>query len=163
MALAHAYAETPVGRLKLVADADALVAILWSDADAARVALPPTIEQPAHPVLAETGAQLARYFARGLTRFDLPLRFAGTDFQQAVWQALLDIPYGETCSYSDIARRIGRPDAVRAVGAANGRNPISIVAPCHRVVGTSGALTGFAGGVAVKRRLLDLERPTLFG
>jgi methylated-DNA-[protein]-cysteine S-methyltransferase len=96
-----------------------------------------------------------------LERFDLPLDFRGTDFQKQVWAALLTIPFGETRSYGAIARQIGRPSASRAVGAANGRNPISIVAPCHRVIGSGGALTGFAGGIEVKRFLLELESPRL--
>ena len=93
--------------------------------------------------------------------FELPLDFRGTDFQRQVWSALLEIPFGETRSYGDIARSIGRPTACRAVGAANGRNPISIVAPCHRVIGHSGGLTGFAGGIEAKRYLLELERAAL--
>ena len=114
-------------------------------------------EDPGHPVLVRTERQLAAYFAGTLTRFDVPLDFQGTDFQKSVWTALLTIPFGETRSYGEIARQIGRPSASRAVGAANGRNPLSIVAPCHRVVGAGGALTGFAGGLEVKRRLLGLE------
>ncbi|MGL4476919.1 MAG: methylated-DNA--[protein]-cysteine S-methyltransferase, partial [Aeromonas veronii] len=91
-------------------------------------------------------------------RFSLPLAAHGTTFQQAVWQALCDIPYGETRSYSDIARAIGKPDAVRAVGAANGRNPLSIIVPCHRVIGQNSSLTGYAGGLEIKKTLLALER-----
>ncbi|KRW60606.1 cysteine methyltransferase [Aeromonas allosaccharophila] len=105
------------------------------------------------PFLAEFDA----YFAGRLQRFSLPLAAHGTAFQQAVWQALCDIPYGETRSYSDIARAIGKPDAVRAVGAANGRNPLSIIVPCHRVIGQNGSLTGYAGGLEIKKMLLDLE------
>lgn len=106
------------------------------------------------PFLAEFDA----YFAGRLQRFSLPLAARGTAFQQAVWQALCDIPYGETRSYSDIARTIGKPDAVRAVGAANGRNPLSIIVPCHRVIGQNGSLTGYAGGLEIKKTLLALER-----
>jgi methylated-DNA-[protein]-cysteine S-methyltransferase len=102
---------------------------------------------------------LAAYFAGNLKAFNIPLNIKGTEFQKRVWAALLTMPFGETRSYSQIARRIGHPAAVRAVGAANGRNPISIVAPCHRVVGASGALTRFAGGLDAKRYLLDLEAP----
>ena len=109
-------------------------------------------------MLVETERQLCAYFAGELTRFDLPLDFQETEFQKSVWAALLTIPLGETRSYGEIARQIGHPTAFRAVGAANGRNPISIVAPCHRVVGSTGALTGFAGGLATKERLLGLER-----
>ena len=149
---------SPVGALTLVADDEALTAILWEDDDPARVPHGARIEAPDLPLLVETARQLAAYFAGRLTAFDLPLAFNGTVFQQQVWQALLTIPFGETRSYAEIARQIGRPDACRAVGAANGRNPISIVAPCHRVVGSTGALTGFAGGIAAKRYLLALER-----
>lgn len=106
------------------------------------------------PFLAEFDA----YFAGRLQRFSLPLAARGTAFQQAVWQALCDIPYGETRSYSDIARAIGKPEAVRAVGAANGRNPLSIIVPCHRVIGQNGSLTGYAGGLEIKKVLLALER-----
>jgi methylated-DNA-[protein]-cysteine S-methyltransferase len=100
---------------------------------------------------------LAEYFAGTRNRFDLELDFTGTEFQKKVWQALLTIPFGETRSYSQIAEQIGSPSAVRAVGAANGRNPISIIAPCHRVIGASGKLTGFAGGLEAKELLLTLE------
>jgi methylated-DNA-[protein]-cysteine S-methyltransferase len=149
---------SPVGTLTLVARDASLAAILWERDDPARVPLGPLAETPDHPVLGETERQLDAYFAGHLTAFDLPLDFRGTAFQQQVWAALLTIPFGETRSYAQIARQIGRPEACRAVGAANGRNPISIVAPCHRVVGASGALTGFAGGLAAKEYLLTLER-----
>ncbi|WP_447836001.1 methylated-DNA--[protein]-cysteine S-methyltransferase [Aeromonas salmonicida] len=102
-------------------------------------------------------AEFAAYFAGRLQRFTLPLAAHGTAFQQAVWQALCDIPYGETRSYGDIARTIGKPAAVRAVGAANGRNPLSIIVPCHRVIGQNGSLTGYAGGLPIKQQLLALE------
>jgi methylated-DNA-[protein]-cysteine S-methyltransferase len=109
-------------------------------------------------LLAETERQLGDYFAGRLQAFTVPLDFHGTEFQKAVWAALLTIPFGETRSYGEIARQIGRPSASRAVGAANGRNPISIIAPCHRVLGSNGALTGFAGGLAAKDYLLGHER-----
>jgi methylated-DNA-[protein]-cysteine S-methyltransferase len=108
-------------------------------------------------VLVDAERQLKEYFAGRRRRFDVKLDVSGTPFQKAVWNALLTIPFGETRSYAQIARQIGNPTAVRAVGAANGRNPVSIVTPCHRVVGSSGALTGFAGGLDVKARLLALE------
>jgi methylated-DNA-[protein]-cysteine S-methyltransferase len=115
-------------------------------------------EDASHPVLREAVAQLAAYFAGERTAFDLPLDLqAGTPFQQSVWQALLAIPPGGTTSYSELGRRLGRPQAARAVGAAVGRNPISIVVPCHRVLGTGGALTGYAGGLERKTALLRLE------
>lgn len=109
---------------------------------------------------ADARAQLDAYFSGRLRRFGLPLAPHGTPFQRAVWDALLQIPYGETSGYGELAARIGRPGAARAVGMANGRNPISIVVPCHRVVGAGGALTGYAGGLDAKRFLLDLERRT---
>lgn len=150
---------SPVGALTLVADRDELIAVLWPGDRPGRVILPPLHDQPDEPVLREAAAQIDAYFARRLTRFDLPLGFRGTAFQQRVWTALLTIPYSETRSYATIAAQIGSPTASRAVGAANGRNPISIVAPCHRVIGASGQLTGFAGGLAAKQRLLALESP----
>ena len=152
--------DSPVGPLKLVASDRGLAAILWKEEKPRRVPLSALVEDPDHPVLVETGRQLRAYFAGRLTTFGLPLDFQGTAFQKSVWQALLTIPFGETRSYAEIARQIGRPTAVRAVGAANGRNPISIVAPCHRVIGSNGALTGYAGGLAAKQHLLGLERGT---
>jgi methylated-DNA-[protein]-cysteine S-methyltransferase len=149
---------SPVGALTLVASDSGLIAILWENDRPGRVPLDALEEAPDHPVLAETERQLSGYFAGTRTRFDLPLDFRGTDFQKSVWAALLTIPFGETRSYGAIARQIGRPSASRAVGAANGRNPISIIAPCHRVIGTNGALTGFAGGLAAKELLLGFER-----
>lgn len=148
---------SPFGELTLVAQDDALAAVLWEDDRPGRVKLGDMTEVPDHPVLVEAAAQLTDYFAGKRTMFDLPLSFSGTDMQRAVWAALLTIPFGETRSYADVARQIGRPTAVRAVGAANGRNPISIIAPCHRVVGSDGSLTGFAGGLAAKETLLTLE------
>ncbi|MBB4154954.1 methylated-DNA-[protein]-cysteine S-methyltransferase [Sphingomonas jinjuensis] len=157
MTLATIMMPSPVGELTLVASDAGLVAVLWPGDDPARVPLAALHDDAAHPVLGEATRQLRGYFAGTRTRFDLPLDLRGTDFQRAVWTALCVIPFGETRSYADIARAIGRPSAVRAVGAANGRNPLSIVAPCHRVVGSNGALTGFAGGLAAKRWLLDHE------
>lgn len=116
-------------------------------------------EHPSHPVLKTARHQLEEYFAGKRRTFDLPLGPQGTPFQQSVWNALRTIPYGETQSYGDIARAIGKPKAVRAVGAANGANPLPIVVPCHRVVGADGSLTGFGGGLPHKKRLLALERP----
>ncbi len=148
---------SPVGQLILVARETRLAAILWENERLNRVRLGPLEEDTQHPVLKETERQLLEYFAGQRRRFELELDFAGTDFQIRVWQALLTIPFGETRSYRDIAIQIGQPTAVRAVGAANGRNPISIIAPCHRVIGSSGSLTGFAGGLAAKQLLLSLE------
>lgn len=149
--------QSPVGDLKLVASEKGLGAILWPNDDPKRVPLVPLVEQLNHPVLAETERQLDGYFKGKRRSFDLLLDFVGTEFQKSVWQALLRIPYGQTRSYGEIAKEIGNAKAMRAVGAANGRNPISIVAPCHRVIGASGKLTGFAGGLETKEFLLRLE------
>jgi methylated-DNA-[protein]-cysteine S-methyltransferase len=149
---------SPVGALTLVASDAGLTAILWENDRPGRVKLGAMEEAPEHPVLAEAERQIQEYFAGERTSFSVPLDFRGTDFQKSVWAALLTIPFGETRSYGEIARQIGRPGASRAVGAANGRNPLSIIAPCHRVIGTNGALTGFAGGLAAKEALLGMER-----
>jgi methylated-DNA-[protein]-cysteine S-methyltransferase len=216
--------ESPVGLLTLVANEEALVAILWEEDDPARVRLGPAraidlcaanvracsfaptggsnhgasfshggvgsadlpwaksfrplpgrdpcefreqdlrqeirqvkVNNPRHPVLRETERQLAEYFARQRRAFDLPLAPAGTPFQRRIWAALQEIPYGETRSYSQLAAAVGSPNASRAAGHANGRNPLSIVIPCHRVIGANGTLTGFAGGLGTKATLLELE------
>lgn len=149
--------ETPVGRLTLVATADGLAAVLWENDRPGRVPLALDAEEPAHPVLLAAERQLMEYFAGDRRTFELPYDIAGTPFQRAVWRALIAIPFGETRSYGDIAAALGRPGAARAVGAANARNPLSIVAPCHRVVGSTGKLTGFAGGLEAKAALLALE------
>jgi methylated-DNA-[protein]-cysteine S-methyltransferase len=148
---------SPVGPLTLVASGAGLAAILWKDDNPRRVRLANVVEDGTDSILLETQRQLGEYFAGQRTVFTVKLDFAGTDFQRRVWAALLTIPYGETRSYGEIARQIGSPAAVRAVGAANGRNPISIIAPCHRVVGSTGELTGFAGGLQTKARLLAFE------
>jgi methylated-DNA-[protein]-cysteine S-methyltransferase len=157
MAYAYKVIGSPVGKLKLVASEKGLAAILWEKENPRRVPLGPMTEAPRNKLLLEVERQLEEYFAGRLRRFAVPLDFNGTEFQKSVWQALLTIPFGETRSYGAIAEQIGRPDAPRAVGAANGRNPISIIAPCHRVVGSSGRLTGFAGGLEAKQYLLGLE------
>ncbi|MBN0980138.1 methylated-DNA--[protein]-cysteine S-methyltransferase [Pseudomonas hygromyciniae] len=148
---------SPVGQLTLVARNGKLAAILWETERANRVRLGELVEVSDNPALLQAERQLNEYFAGTRNRFDLELDFEGTEFQKKVWAALLTIPFGETRSYSQIAMQIGSPKAVRAVGAANGRNPISIVAPCHRVIGASGRLTGFAGGLEAKQYLLTLE------
>ena len=149
--------DSPVGRLKLVATDQGLAAILWENDRPGRVRLNLETESPGHPVLLEAERQLQEYFAGDRTRFTVELDVAGTPFQRQVWNALRTIPFGETRSYAQIARQIGNPRAMRAVGAANGRNPLSIIAPCHRVIGSTGGLTGFAGGLETKARLLALE------
>lgn len=150
---------TPVGELKLVASDSCLAGILWENDDPKRTRFLPQTRDDDHPILIETERQLSEYFTGARRCFELPLDFVGTEFQKKVWQALVAIPFGETRSYSQIAQEIGHPLAVRAVGAANGRNPLSIVAPCHRVIGANGKLTGFAGGLDIKAFLLALEAP----
>ena len=149
--------QTSVGQLTLVAHDQALVAVLWENDDPMRVKLSENFEQNDHPLLKEVEKQLIEYFAGQRTQFTIPLGFQGTAFQKSVWSALLQIPFGETRSYKQIAESIGNVKAVRAVGAANGKNPISIIAPCHRVIGANGKLVGFAGGLKNKDILLNLE------
>ena len=149
---------SPVGELTLVADAKGLAAILWENDRPGRVRLGALAEDAGHPVLGAAERQLGEYFAGTRRTFDVPLSFSGSDFQKSVWRALLTIPFGETRSYGEIAQQVGKPSASRAVGAANGRNPVSIIAPCHRVVGSTGKLTGFAGGLEAKAFLLALEQ-----
>lgn len=149
--------KSPVGLLKLIASEHGLAAILWENDNSKRVRLEPQVFDDTNPVLKETEKQLHEFFNGKRTTFDLPLDFKGTPFQKAVWAELLKIPFGTLRTYSDIAKSIGNPKAVRAVGAANGKNPVSIIAPCHRVIGSNGSLTGFAGGVDIKVILLKLE------
>jgi methylated-DNA-[protein]-cysteine S-methyltransferase len=149
--------NSPVGKLKLFASNEALVGILWEREKPNRTHIEHSVEKIDHPILVETEKQLNEYFNGARKRFDIKLEFIGTDFQKQVWQALLTIPYGETRSYGQIAVQLNNPKSVRAVGAANGKNPISIIAPCHRVIGASGSLTGFAGGMENKEILLKLE------
>lgn len=159
--LTAATIDSPVGPLTVVAHADALIAVLWPDEAEGRVRFatePVALKSSgAHPVLAATESQLAEYFEGSRRSFDLAMDPQGTEFQCQVWWALADVPYGETSTYGKQAANIGRPSAVRAVGSANGRNPLSIVLPCHRIVGADGRLTGFAGGLETKRWLLDHE------
>ena len=150
--------DSPVGQLKLVASERGLAAILWENDNPRRVPLGEVIESDDDPILLETERQLREYFAGQRKEFTVPLDFRGTEFQKRVWSALLTIPFGETRSYAQIAQQIGSPAAVRAVGAANGKNPLSIIAPCHRVLGSDGKLTGFAGGLENKAKLLTMER-----
>lgn len=149
---------SPVGVLTLIASARGLSAVLWENDNPRRVAIDPGEENLHQPVLLEAEHQLNAYFRGERRVFDLPLDAHGTEFQRRVWAALATIPFGETRAYWQIAKQIGQAQAVRAVGAANGRNPISIVVPCHRVIGTSGKLTGFAGGLEAKALLLALEQ-----
>jgi len=159
--LAYAYVDSPVGPLLVAGDDRELHRIAFPSERRAQT--PQRDWQRDDAPFAAVRDQLRAYFAGALTRFDLPLRFSGTPFQNAVWQALREIPYGETISYRTLAERIGRPTACRAVGAANGANPLPIVIPCHRVIGADGSLTGFGGGIETKRALLELERTHVAG
>jgi methylated-DNA-[protein]-cysteine S-methyltransferase len=149
--------DSPMGVLTLVASDIGLRAVLWPGDDPARVPLGEVTKTADHPVLAAAVDQLGAYFAGDRQDFDLPLDPIGTDFQQSAWMALRAIPYGETVSYGEQAEAMGDKRKARAVGAANGRNPISIIVPCHRVVGSNGSLTGFAGGLDSKQWLLEHE------
>ena len=144
--------DSPIGPLTLVSDGACLVGLHFEGRE------PPGALHKSDTVLATTARQLDTYFAGRLRTFDLPLAPAGTPFQQRVWSALRGIPFGETRSYAQLAKAIGKPSAMRAVGAANGRNPIAIIVPCHRVIGADGSLTGFGGGIERKKFLLSLEQ-----
>ncbi|HUZ55390.1 MAG TPA: methylated-DNA--[protein]-cysteine S-methyltransferase [Streptosporangiaceae bacterium] len=156
----HAVIDSPIGPLTLIAQDGRLAGVNMEvtryEPDAA--ALGAAVRCEADPVLAAAAGQLRAYFSGELTSFDLPLTLEGTGFQRTVWEGLQAIPYGETISYGELARRIGQPSASRAVGLANGRNPVAIVIPCHRVIGADGSLTGYGGGMDRKRFLLGLEQ-----
>lgn len=149
--------SSPVGGLKLVADDEGLMAILWEDDNPRRVRLHNLVENPEHPILRRAEEELNQYFGGNREAFTVPLDLRGTHFQKQVWKALLDIPYGQTRSYGQLAIQLGNPNATRAVGASNGRNLVAIIVPCHRVIGFDGKLTGFAGGLEAKAQLLELE------
>lgn len=149
-----------MGELRVYASERGVRAVLWPDDQPGRVSgLDAAVEAEAgdEPVIDRAASQLAEYFAGGRREFDVALDPEGTEFQKSVWQVLRTIPYGSTMTYGEQARALGDANKARAVGAANGRNPISIIVPCHRVVGSDGSLTGFAGGIDAKRYLLDLE------
>lgn len=154
--LAHTVTDSPVGLLTLVAVDGALTG-LYMDRQQYRPETE-TFGDRDHAAFAQAIEQLEEYFAGRLTEFDLPLAFVGTPFQRLVWEALRQIPYGQTVSYGQLADRLGRPKAARAVGLANGHNPIGIVVPCHRVVGADGDLRGYGGGLERKRHLLGFEQ-----
>ena len=147
--------DTPLGPLRVVGTARGLTEVGFTEGD--RPVQKGPAQQEVPELLVETNRQLQEYFEGQRQHFTLPLAPRGTAFQQRVWQELRKIPWGTTTTYRDIAQRIGQPTAVRAVGSANGRNPVAIVIPCHRVIGSDGSLTGYAGGLATKRRLLQLE------
>ena len=162
--LHHLEHETPIGTLLLLANEHGLREVRFPEPGGHRLE---ESWEPASPLLIEAARQLDLYFAGQLQSFDLPLAAEGTEFMKSVWAALQEIPFGTTVSYGELARRLGRPGAARAVGAANRRNPLPICVPCHRVVGSDGSLTGFSGGLGIKRTLLELETrqhasPTLF-
>ncbi len=150
--------KSPVGILTLIATEKGLAAILWEDDKPNRVKVTAGETDKSHPVLLECEKQLNEYFAGKRKEFSVKLDPVGTEFQKSVWRQLSKIPFGETRSYGELAKKLGNPKAGRAVGAANGKNPLSIVVPCHRVIGADGKLTGFAGGLENKEKLLKLER-----
>lgn len=154
--------DSPVGTLTIIASDAGLRAVLWPVEKPGRVTFDEHVVAGSHPVLDDTITQLNEYFAGDRTDFDIALDPVGTDFQQDVWNGLTQIPWGQTQSYGALAKTLGKPSASRAVGSATGKNPISIVVPCHRLVASSGKLTGFAGGLDAKRWLLDHESSNLF-
>jgi methylated-DNA-[protein]-cysteine S-methyltransferase len=156
--VAYKIIPSPIGDLQLVAADQGLVAIHWHNGKPNDVQSPKLVANENHPILLETELQLQQYFQGNRKSFSLQLYLIGTKFQLNVWHALLAIPFGETRSYGQLARQLGNPNAMRAVGAANGRNPIPIIVPCHRVIGASGDLVGFGGGLHIKSQLLALER-----
>jgi methylated-DNA-[protein]-cysteine S-methyltransferase len=149
--------SSPVGTLTLLATDEALLEVSWPNEKPHRLKKRDVLPGESHPLLTRAATQLQEYFEGKRESFDLPIAFEGTEFQRRVWEALRGIPHHRTVSYNAIARQIGKPAAVRAVGAAIGRNPISIIVPCHRVIGSNGKLTGFAGGLETKAALLKLE------
>lgn len=155
----HKTVKSPVGELILIADQKYLLAVLWKKIDVTKIKIPLGEKITNHPVLLETEKQLSEYFNGKRKKFALPIKFSiGTNFQKNVWNALITIPYGQTMSYSEMAKKIGSPKSCRAVGAASSKNPLSIIAPCHRIIGKNGSLTGFAGGLKCKDFLLRLEQ-----
>ena len=149
--------ESPLGPMFATAEADGITHIEFVGAKYAPAARADWVEDPDAPDLAACGTQLAEYFAGKRTEFDLPLAPQGSEFQQRVWREIARVPYGKTISYGELAARAGAPGQARAAGAATGRNPVSLVIPCHRIVGSDGSLTGYAGGVERKAKLLDIE------
>ena len=157
MKLFYTYFPSPIGRLVLTSDGQCLTGLYTGCLNEEAVPMPDWELNDNVAPFEETKYQLTLYFDKRLQNFDLPLNLIGTEFQKSVWRELLNIPYGTTISYGEMARRLGNPNAMRAVGLANGRNPVSIVVPCHRVIGADGSLTGYGGGLPRKRALLSLE------
>ncbi len=155
--------DSPLGLILLVSDGSLLTGAYFSGQNYEPAPGTGWRPEPELGIFQDASLQLHEYFADGRQQFDIPLHLQGTPFQMKVWNALMEIPFGTTVSYGELARRIKRKDAVRAVGAAVGRNPVSVIVPCHRVVGSGGSLTGYAGGLERKRALLDLEEAILAG
>lgn len=153
--------DSPVGTLTIVASDEAVRAVLWPNERPGRVTINEQVHLGTNDVADQARRELDEYFAGARTRFDVPVSIIGTDFQRAVWRALTTITYGTTRSYGSLAENIGKPSAARAVGAATGLNPVSIIVPCHRLIGTNGSMTGFAGGLDAKRWLLQHEQDQL--
>lgn len=147
------YYDTPIGKIGIVDNGDFVTGLFFGDSYR-----PQGAQEQETPLIKRTMEQLREYFSGVRTEFDIPVALQGTEFQTQVWKALMEIPYGQTCTYGELAARIGNPKASRAVGMANNRNPVSIIVPCHRVIGASGKLVGYGGGLNVKERLLGLER-----
>jgi methylated-DNA-[protein]-cysteine S-methyltransferase len=154
--LIYTTVDSPIGQLLLLSDGEALRGLYMQEGRKPTTISPRWVSSTAP--FADVTAQLEEYFAAARTTFDIPLALAGASFERKVWHALVGIPYGETVSYGEIARRVGQPSAARAVGLANGRNPIAVIVPCHRVIGADGTLTGYGGGLERKRLLLELEQ-----
>ncbi len=156
----YRYIDSPFGRVLIAGDEKGLTWLAFARGRQRSTPLPDWVEANRDALLRETKRQLDAYFTGKSDCFDLPLDPRGTEFQQRVWRKLVAIPFGKTVSYTELARRVGRPRAFRAVGAANGQNPVSVIIPCHRVLGKNGDLTGYGGGLETKRRLLELEQCT---
>lgn len=147
------YYDTPIGKIGIADNGDFVTGLFFGDSYR-----PQGAQEKETPLMKRTMEQLREYFSGARTDFDVPVALQGTEFQTQVWKALMEIPYGKTCTYGELAARIGNPKASRAVGMANNRNPVAIIVPCHRVIGASGKLVGYGGGLNVKERLLELER-----
>ena len=157
MTINYCYTDSPLGEILIARDKQGLIGLWFEGQKYYREPLPDWVLKPDDKLLKQAVSQLTKYFKKGNTEFDLPLSLAGTEFQQSVWQELLNIPGGETITYGELAKRLGKPKAVRAAAAAVGRNPASIIVPCHRVMGANGSLTGYAGGIERKQHLLSIE------
>ena len=153
--------KTPMGDLMLVANTSELIGLYFAGCDHIPAELKQWKRDARHPILRQANVQLQEYFKGKRTEFSLPLHVTGTDFQERVWRQIALVPYGKTISYADLAHKAGKPKAVRAAGTNTGRNPLSIVIPCHRVIGKNGGITGYAGGLDKKRYLLELEKSTV--